>query len=412
MEFAVKWVSDDKDKGEVTKGACQELLAKIDLALGDFDDAVSVTSGLINGGVYHLMTSRFGVDQNDPTKNVIWDLHQTNNKDIAANKEVLFLTIDKPGMDGSFGGGSILMRNTVPFFAGAKINTPNGNIGVSDKVDIEYDLSTTYGRGLGRCRPSNYSQYSLWNGDDADLRHAPGNWINMEDMVYNNPALKGKDEYYGKHLQLYNAAGKLLCADTLREWYGFPHYKLYIYDDINTPPRGGNGDFYVYRMAEVYLTRAEAYFWKGDLGAAAADMNIVRERAGAKPIAAADVNIGSILDERARELYFEEERKVELTRIAYILAKTGKAAYNGKTYSMSNFSTDNFWYDRVMEKNNFYKINLVTPHGDMYKISPYHVLWPVPQSAIDANTGAVINQNQGYAGADKNVEPLSAIPED
>ena len=46
------------------------------------------------------------------------------------------------------------------------------------------------------------------------------------------------------------------------------------------------------------------------------------------------------------------------------------------------FSTSNFMIDRIMEKNIFYRTNFVTLHNDMMKISQYHVLWPIPQSAI------------------------------
>jgi hypothetical protein len=235
--------------------------------------------------------------------------------------------------------------------------------------------------------------------------------MTMEDMVYNNPELKKVDDpYYGKHLQLYDDQGNILCSDTIRDWFDWPYYKLYVPDDNRTQPAGGNGDWYVYRLAETYLLRAEAYFWKGDLVNAAKDINAVRERAHARPIDPSKVNIGTILDERARELYYEELRKVVLTRIAYLFAMTGKTAYNGKTYSMNNFSKDNFWYDRVMEKNNFYNKGVTTIHGDTYTMSPYHVLWPIPQSAIDGNTQGHINQNQGYNGATGNVPPLTTLP--
>ena len=94
------------------------------------------------------------------------------------------------------------------------------------------------------------------------------------------------------------------------------------------------------------MLRAEAYCWKGDaasLQKAADDVNEVRNRAGAGDLAASDMNIGTILDERARELYYEEPRKTELTRIAYIFAQTGKPSYTGKVYKMDNFSEDNFF---------------------------------------------------------------------
>lgn len=121
--------------------------------------------------------------------------------------------------------------------------------------------------------------------------------------------------------------------------------------------------------------------------------------------------MATILDERARELYYEEPRKTELTRIAYLFALTGQPDYKGRTYSMSNFSTSNFWYDRIMDVTDFYNEGVHTIHGDEYTLSPYHVLWPVPQSAIDANVNGHINQNAGYAGAAGNVPPLEQLPE-
>src|SRR5699024_9714144 len=99
MEFAAKWVPDQVDKGQETKGACLHLLTKINLALGDFEDAIESASKVIDGGTYHLMTQRFGIDKNDPSKNVIWDLHQVENKDLAKNAEALLLVIDKPDID-------------------------------------------------------------------------------------------------------------------------------------------------------------------------------------------------------------------------------------------------------------------------------------------------------------------------
>ena len=102
-------------------------------------------------------------------------------------------------------------------------------------------------------------------------------------------------------------------------------------------------------MAETYLLRAEAYFWLNQTDKAAADINTVRVRANADPIAASQVSIDYILDERARELFAEEFRKTELTRIAFIMAEKG---FNG--YSVENFSEKNFWYDRTVAKNEFY----------------------------------------------------------
>ncbi len=412
LEFAALWVPWAADKGDVNRGAVYHLLAKINLSLGLFDDAITAASAVINNGAYKLMTGRFGVDAANTAKNVTWDLHRPENKAAAANTEVLYLVTERFGIPNNFANGIQSMRQAVPGISIAGIRTPKGNVGISPLANIEIDNMQMFGRGIGRCRSTSYHYFEIWD-DVNDLRHdsTSGNWMYMENLRYSSPALKGTDPSYGQRLQLYSSTGTLLCSDTLRTWFPWPHYKIYIPDTENTPMRGGHTDWYVMRLAETYLIRAEAYVWKGQRDLAMADVNAVRTRAKCSPyINSANVNIGTILDERARELYYEEGRKTELTRIAYLFAKTGQA-YNGKTYTLSNFSTSNFMVDRILEKNIFYKKNFVTLHQDMMKISPYHVLWPIPQSAINGNSDGRINQNIGYSGAELNVPALDKIPD-
>ena len=98
--------------------------------------------------------------------------------------------------------------------------------------------------------------------------------------------------------------------------------------------------------------------------------------------------------------------------MAFIFTKTGITAYNGKSYSLYNFHQDNFWFDRIMEKTDFYNRGVFTIHGDEYTMSIYHSLYPIPASAINANTQGQINQNLGYPGSEHNVPPLTNIVED
>ena len=430
LEFAQQWVTDDVNKGEVTKGAVSHLLTKVNLALGKFDDAIASASAVINGGRYGLMTARFGstATDGDPQHNVIWDLHRMDNKSLATNKEALFLVIDREDKGTPFAFGSQVMRNCVPMWHLNKVLTPYGTQAITDAVTAEFPLTLWYGRGIGRYRGTPYSTQQIWT-DNTDYRHAPGMWMNMTDLVYNNPALKNSrnpDEkaLYGKPLVPYtsaNVGSRFLkgSLDTIRHWFGWPHYKVFInqnnklaIDKNWTPPRGINTDWYVFRLAETYLLRAEAYYWKGDLGLAMADINAVRARANAQLLSnSALIDIGTILDERARELFYEEPRKTELTRIAYIFASTGKPAYNGKTYNMTTFSDNNFLYDRVIEKNVFYREQVPTESNVNFKMAPYHVLWPIPASAQRFNTTGVINQNKGYTGYENNVAPLDKIVE-
>jgi hypothetical protein len=148
LEFAAKWVGDNVNRGEVTKGAINHLLTKINLCLGKFDDAIASASAVIDGGPYALMTSRFGATKSDATKNLIWDLHRPENKSIGENKEGLFMVIDRQ-VDGGFDGGMKIMRQAVPLW-GSNINTPNGKKGTNDGINLEITQSAMYGRGIGR----------------------------------------------------------------------------------------------------------------------------------------------------------------------------------------------------------------------------------------------------------------------
>lgn len=424
MEFAAQWCTDNVDRGRISKGACGHLLTKINLALGEFDDAIASASAVINGGTYSLMTQPFGAVPKEEGNflsnlgvvrdDVVARLHWHANKGIAANKEVLLLALSREDLSDSY-LRTFTMRICVPWWSRTAVNqiyTPDGKPGMSDGPNLEYDIVKTFGRGLSRVHGTRYSTKEIWD-DPNDLRHKKYNWMEMEYLVYNNPSLKGKSPYYGKPMQLFDATGKVLTSDSINTWNGWPHYKVYNPDPKLPQARGGAYDWYIFRLAETYLLRAEAYWWKDQIANSIADVNAVRTRALCAPYTdQSKFNIGTVLDERARELFYEEPRKTELTRIAFLFAKTGKSIY-GKTYNLANFGTSSYYYDRIMDKGNFYNKNVISQSGQYYTMAPYHVLWPIPQGSINANTLGVINQNFGYDGYENNVPALETIsPED
>ena len=71
-------------------------------------------------------------------------------------------------------------------------------------------------------------------------------------------------------------------------------------------------DFPVFRLSDAYLMRAEALFRQGNASDAATDINVIRRRAygdNSGDISESDVNADFILDERAREFYYEGQRR-------------------------------------------------------------------------------------------------------
>ena len=450
MEKAVQWVPNQKDLtyvGQVNKGACRVLLAKLYLATGQWKKAELQCDTLINnldGTDYRLMTECFGAEETTGspttktiTRNVMWDLHRPQNKLASSNKEVIMGMVNQ----GESGVGAVdvqWLRIFGPFW--------NNNIKVSarhknaktlnnwKKTDKQYNDTLDWvrytGRGLGHCRLTYFAQHPLWkvNGveDCIDLRHNHdvGNWVRMTDFKYNDKwSNNGEDaEYYGKNIRLYDDDGNLLCSDTIRSWYDYPYYKIYVRDTKThaietansfTQTLGSCNDMYLYRLAEVYLLRAEARFFQDNNPGATEDVNTVRRRAKASQYYTS-VNIGDIMNERARELYLEEWRNTELKRVSYELALSGKPDEWGNTYSLDNWDkqegTDeqggSYWYQRI-NHNSLYNKGAIVSNGKTlnYTMDKRNLFWPIPQSAINANSQGQLRQNYGYTGYD------AAIPE-
>lgn len=416
LEYAYIHVPENMNRGQVTKSACGMLLMKVCISLGNFDQAITIGQSIV--AIHPLMTKRFTSNQIKPNTNLMHDLHSVEAKTDMSNTEGLMYIVNFPNVQGSI--TSQLQRNTLPRIVG--VTTPDGLSGVvyTNNVEPQYEINTRYGRGIGRARATNYYQFDIWTEKELnDMRgvHNRDSWKGPGDMWYNDPQLKEKgNPYYGKNL-IKNPA--MSVEDSVRSWYEYPHYKLFIPDPLSSNWWwGGETPMYIYRSAETYLLMAEAYYWKGQSAECAEMLNVVRTRAGADPLMASDINIGAIVDERARELYYEENRHVELTRIAFTFARTGKACeYFGRTYPLKSISGEgtpgnfvkregvNFFYDWVIAKNNFYNKGVKHRWAE-YKMSVHHILWPIPASAINANTQGVINQNIGYPGVEKNIEPL------
>ena len=198
-------------------------------------------------------------------------------------------------------------------------------------------------------------------------------------------------------------------------------YVLTAADTINVTPRfwkfsddrhpfakdGGNlyydTDWYMIRIAETYLLRAEARLAQGNKSGAADDINELRKRAGAKLCSAGDVNIDYILDERIRELFGEEQRWVTLSR----LSCNPKATYVLDCYPTQDATTSNTLYERTRKYGLGYENDATAGRRETYtdamgktrhypNIQPYNYVLPIPIQIINSNIKVEIKQNEGY----------------
>lgn len=399
MEWAVQWLPQTAVPGAVTKGAGNHLLTKIYLANLEFDKAIVAATQLIEGP-YALMTERFGEDASETKRNLIWDLHRPNNKNIPQNTETILAIVDRfEAPPGAQTAGLYTMRHYNPSWWHQKVKDSKGFAGMVPEGPM-YD---SLGRGNPDMISTPYGYYQIWEEkgftwqDTPDLRRADLNWVDNHEYLYNNP----NSDDFGKPINTRYIENR---QDSVQLIFPIPFYKTYAPMQSPTAvPHGGNGDWYVYRLAETYLLRAEAYYWKNDLAAAANDINQVRLRANALPIGPDEVTLEYIFDERARELFIESPRHAEMVRVSFILAKQ-----NLQGYSLETISEKSWWYDRVIAHNFIYKIKPILD-GKTPKIEPHNILWPIDNNVITANTLGKINQNKGYIGAENNIRPLESV---
>jgi len=389
--------------GDVTKGAANHLLAKVYLANGEFDKAIEATTAVIDGP-YALMTQRFGIDADNSWKNVLWDLHRAENKNAPENRETIYATVDRPEAAPETwwsNPGTYSMRLYTPSYW--KVLDATGN----RATNWQTVPGDTLGIGNGDVRTNDFFHYWMWNEagltweNTPDMRRAPNNWIEMGDIEAEIITVRAGSPNVGEPLtkQYYKS-----LADTTDTWYPWPHYKTYTPTPNFNQPHGGQGDWYVFRLAETHLLRAEAYYWKDMPALAADDINKVRARANAPLISASEATIDFIFTERAKELYAEEPRHSEMVRVSFIFAKL-----NRDGYSLASISDKNWYYDRIMKFNPFYQPPVYNFWDATATIHPHNMLWPIPQSVITANTLGVINQNIGYNGDHLNKTPKETI---
>ena len=363
--------------GKLNKAVANHLLAETYLSLKDYDKAIAAATEVVEKSNLRLMTDRFGSLRTQPG-DVFYDLFRVGNQNRkAGNMEAIWviqyeLDVIGGGLTSSGSPLNNLERCVSP--AVFSISDRSGRAALLDNASAS--TLNSGGRGVSFVRPSDYFLYDVWGLDpkkdnrklDAsvtDIRTSPFNIV--RDFIYTNPV---STSFVGKSLIDFPAPNWISAS---WRWYPYPskvttpgqHPAGLIVDMAKQTLRNTAGatfrDMYQIRLPETILLRAEAHLLKGNTTQAAADINLVRNRAKARPVTPAEVTLDYILDERARELIFEEDRRVTLSRMGKLVERVRK----------------------------FNPLN--APN-----IQPFHALFPIPFSEIEANKDAKLEQNPGY----------------
>lgn len=368
LEFAIAnlpYVTDLKEDGRLTKAAAYHLLTEVYVINEEWDKAINAASAVIDDPNYELMTERFGTRKDEPG-DVFWDLFRRDNQNRhgrgGLNKEGIWVSQYEYLVPG--GGKNLLQTRAYGQWY--------WQLAGKDGVPLFFGHSSQNGgRSFGWAANNDFINFTIWEDDWDDMRNSENNI--RRQLVADNP----NSAYYGQ----------IITEDMIESpgpyhefwrpfWAKYVPFNNFPDEVITNNPypgataSGANGAFtdsYVYRLAETYLLRAEAYLGKGQLELAATDINVVRARANADPVSPADVDIDYILDERLRELCYEEKRVLTLMRTGKMVerAQLHNPHHNGK---YASFKVP----DRV------------------------NTIWPIPASEIERNTEAVLEQNPGY----------------
>lgn len=323
--------------GRANKFMAMQELAECYIRMKQFAQAEQQTQAIINSGQFSLVTQRYGIhlgQPGDPFSDMF--VYGNQRRDQGNTEAIWVLEQQNPStVAGGTSGSGQQRRNW-----GAAYYKETG-LAICDSLG---------GRGIGRMRLSNWVLYNLY--DAGDMRNSENNirrhyWYNDPTQ----PALFGKPVPYDNSDTIY-----IICPHTTK-WYCFDPNDVFGYATIK--------DYIIMRLGETYLLQAEAEVGEGNTTAAAASINALRTRAGAPLVTAGQMTEDFVLDERARELIGEENRRMTLMRTGTLVTRT--TALNPASV-----------------------VNPVTGLTDKA------LLLPIPQNEIYLNKDAVLTQNPGY----------------
>jgi len=335
--------ANGKPAARANKYMAMQLLAEVYLRMGKNDLAEQQCSNIINSGKFSLTTTRYGVKAGQPGdafSDMFW---YGNERRYQGNKEAIWvMEQENPNtVTGGITGAPQQRRNWGAAYY--QINSPDGKPMVI--------VDSLGGRGIARMRLTNWVVYQLY--ETNDMRNSQYNL--RRKYYYNNSA----STYYGQQIPYAGADTLFKIAPNTTKWYD-------LLANVTDPPFGFAmcKDFILMRLGETYLLQAEAQFKQGKLAEAASSINVLRARANATPATAAQVTMDYILDERARELLAEENRRMTLMRTGTLVTRT--LQYNTQTTN------------------------------PIVGLTSKNLLLPIPKSEIDLNKDAVLEQNPGY----------------
>jgi len=328
-----------KPVSRANKYMAMQLLAEVYLRMGKNDLAEQQAQAVISSGKFNLVRARYGVRAGGAGDYYSDMFVYGNQRRSQGNSEAIWV---------------LEQENPTAVVGGNVDNAQQRRVFVPAYYAIPgmLPVDTLGGRGVGRLRLSNWVLYGLYKG--SDIRNSQ--YSIKRRYYYNDPAPQYAS-IYGKQIPFTGVDTLFRICPSTTKWGAFDPNDTFGYAMIK--------DFIMMRLGETYLLLAEAQFRQGKLADAATSINVLRTRANAAQVSASDINLNFILDERARELIGEENRRMTLMRTGTLVERALRLNANDAQKPITGLTATN-------------------------------LLLPIPLNDIQINKDAKLEQNPGY----------------
>jgi hypothetical protein len=325
-----------KAAGRANKYMAMQLLAEVYLRMGKNDLAEQTAQAIINSGKFSLIKARYGVragGQGDYYSDMF--VYGNQRRSQGNNEAIWVLEQENPSL---VVGGNVDNAQQRRVWGAAYYNV-NG-MTICDSLG---------GRSIARLRLSNWVLYGLY--PTGDMRNSQ--YSIRRRYYYNNPSSAN----YGKPVPFTGPDTLYKICPSTTKWGQFDPNDVFGYAMIK--------DFIMMRLGETYLLLAEAQVKQGETALAAASINALRIRANAPLVTPAQMTLDFVLDERARELIGEENRRMTLMRTGTLVTRALALNGNDAQHPTAGLTATN-------------------------------LLLPIPLQEIQLNKDASLTQNPGY----------------
>lgn len=356
------------DYGRATKAAAETLLAKVYLAKG-YSSSKAADDFTKAAELCKTVTTAYNFKLQDDFASVFDENNQVNSEIIFAVQYTSDPLTNLTNNTGAVNGG-----NNLHLLFGMQYDVQPG---------MRRDVF--YGRPFKRLRPTSYLIETCFKDRVNDSRYKK---TFRDTFLSNNPGANLNASFDNSKSKISFAAGdtaiflpgfEMSIAERAKKKYQvlvpsrydealFPTLTKFF--DTKRPDltyEAGSRDFFVFRLADVYLMLAEAQLKAGAVSEATKAINMVRSRAGfvgkkdAMLISENNMTMEFLIEERARELAGEQTRWLDLKRWGLLVDRVRK--YNPQAAG---------------------------------NIKEIHNFRPIPQTQIDRSNAGVFAQNPGY----------------